>query len=517
MKLLEVLKPGMKGVFYGRHSTDEQEMLMQQNSVHEFAKKYNCSIIDEYLDPGVSAFKKGIRERKNLTRLLADAQNHKFDFVAIYTNDRIARDPREHEFIRLTMRVCGIPIVVSSSDSLYDSQDDLLAQLLKDGLSKYEVENLKSRTRDGLEAKAKRGYWTGGNPPFGYSYVKQDYCFVAYPEELEIVRRIFNQYIKEEGFASIAASLPLGSYRGKDWTKERVKAVVINPFYAGYLSWGKRQANSNSFTPRDGWILAKSEYIEPIITIEEWEYCWKIYQNKKEGKVPPKHIKTSFLLRDIAICKDCLARLQTKDQRTSGNNGKTYGKQIYFCSSCGIRLDAEDFHQIVTEELLTDLSSKHTQMIYIEVISSFEKDKKLLERQIINLMKAINEYQAQKNQLELEIKQRMMNMISEEDKKLVEILTRYRLSLGERIRISENQIKEKEDEMNDIDKTRINSSTWLAVLEELSKPSIQFKQEEIRRLVVNLVDTVFVDRELRIEIKARYDLKRRKMIHSFEN
>ncbi|MEC1716400.1 recombinase family protein, partial [Schinkia azotoformans] len=73
MKLAEIIHPGMKGVFYGRHSTDKQEMVMQQHSVANLITKYGCDIVDEYLDAGVSAVKKNIHQRKQLQRLINDA------------------------------------------------------------------------------------------------------------------------------------------------------------------------------------------------------------------------------------------------------------------------------------------------------------------------------------------------------------------------------------------------------------------------------------------------------------
>lgn len=133
--LNDVLQSGMKGVFYGRHSTDKQKMDMQRGSVELLMKKYHCEIVHEYLDPDVSAVKKTMEQRKALQQLLKDAELKKFQFAAVYSNDRLARDPIEHELIRRHMLASGIPIVVANTESLYDS-GDLLAQLVRDGVTK---------------------------------------------------------------------------------------------------------------------------------------------------------------------------------------------------------------------------------------------------------------------------------------------------------------------------------------------------------------------------------------------
>ncbi|GED32365.1 hypothetical protein BCE02nite_35060 [Brevibacillus centrosporus] len=46
MQLSDTLKPGMKGAFYGRYSTDKQEMTAQKHSVETLVKKYQCVITE---------------------------------------------------------------------------------------------------------------------------------------------------------------------------------------------------------------------------------------------------------------------------------------------------------------------------------------------------------------------------------------------------------------------------------------------------------------------------------------
>lgn len=513
MKLSDTLKPGLRGVFYGRHSTDHQEMLMQRNSVEEFVAKYGCVIVEEYLDAAVSATKNKLTDRKSISKLLDDTSKGHFDFVAIYSNDRVARNPMEHEYIRVTMRLHGIPIVVSSTDSLYDSKDDLIAQLLRDGISKFEVDNIKIRTRDGLISQAKLGKWTGGNAPFGYRYIKEEYRFETYPEELELVRQIYSLYRKEEGFASIAEKMPQRSYKGKDWTKDKVKAIVTNPFYAGYISWGKRQGNSKStFTVRDEWIVTKSDYIEPIISSEEWEVCWRIYQNKKEGKIPPKHYKTSFLFRGIAVCKHCKKPLQTKNQTTSGNGGKKYGQRIYTCNSCVIRIEASEFHSYVIDEILNDVRINNPVHIFSEVSKSMEYDADKLQKEIAELEQAITNYQQQVKLLEIDLKTRMQNVHgTDEQLKLTKVMTLYRLHVLERIRNTEKLILTKQKELLLLKNVGVRTVSLDSLLKELAGSRDEIEQTDLRRMLVHLVEQISIDRDKKIEVKTKFNMEKRKV------
>ncbi|MFH7376015.1 recombinase family protein, partial [Pseudomonas syringae pv. tagetis] len=80
----------------------------QLRSAYDFAEKYQCEIIDEYLDEGVSSRKK---ERRGFESIIKDAKEGKFEFIIIYSHSRLARIPEEHDALRLTMSILGIHIV----------------------------------------------------------------------------------------------------------------------------------------------------------------------------------------------------------------------------------------------------------------------------------------------------------------------------------------------------------------------------------------------------------------------
>ncbi|EBK2060070.1 recombinase family protein, partial [Salmonella enterica subsp. enterica serovar Typhi] len=110
LPLADLIRPGMKGAFYGRHSTDRQNMETQKVMAYDFAKKYGCTVVCEYLDAAVSARKKQLNDRPGISQLLRDARDRKFDFVLMNYHDRIARNPMEHQEIRKRLKECNIPV-----------------------------------------------------------------------------------------------------------------------------------------------------------------------------------------------------------------------------------------------------------------------------------------------------------------------------------------------------------------------------------------------------------------------
>ncbi|KAB2951162.1 hypothetical protein F9B85_13225 [Heliorestis acidaminivorans] len=215
----EVIKPGMRCAFYGRYSTSKQDSSLQLQSVMSFVEDFQCNLVQKYTDEAVSSTKKKMDKRKFLRKVLQDALDNKFDFIAVYKEDRLARDVIEHENIRRFLRDAKKPIVITSTRIIYD-ESDILVRLLKDGLTSFEAARIQERTRDALEALLKKGRWTGGKAPFGYEYNKRTGKLEAKADKLEIVKQIFSLYLSGIGCRSIAEKhLPSNSNGGKPWTR----------------------------------------------------------------------------------------------------------------------------------------------------------------------------------------------------------------------------------------------------------------------------------------------------------
>jgi len=92
-------------------------------------------------------------------RLINYVSLKKFDLVVVYQQDRLSRDPNEHLYLRSLFANENIPIVVACTHTLYNT-GDLLTNIFRDGLSQYEVETLRIRTRDTLATLHQQGLWT---------------------------------------------------------------------------------------------------------------------------------------------------------------------------------------------------------------------------------------------------------------------------------------------------------------------------------------------------------------------
>ena len=106
----------MKTAIYARVSTMNhgQDVGVQTRELEQFATARGWSLVDSYLDVGISGAKD---KRPQLDRLMADAHRRKFDVVIVWKFDRFARSVSHLLRALETFNALGIAFV-SLSESL---------------------------------------------------------------------------------------------------------------------------------------------------------------------------------------------------------------------------------------------------------------------------------------------------------------------------------------------------------------------------------------------------------------
>jgi DNA invertase Pin-like site-specific DNA recombinase len=106
----------MRVAIYARVSTanNGQDPTMQTRELREYAERRGWTVAGEYVDVGIS----GTRERRpELDRLMADAHRRRFDVIAVWKFDRMARSVSHLLRALETFNSLGIEFV-SLSESL---------------------------------------------------------------------------------------------------------------------------------------------------------------------------------------------------------------------------------------------------------------------------------------------------------------------------------------------------------------------------------------------------------------
>ena len=92
----------------------------------------------------------------------------------------------------------------------------------------------------GLLAKARRGEWTQGQPPIGYRVDENDRLILGPPDEIEIVNRIFREYLAGGSLGSVTVGLNADgilSPTGNRWNRWTVSRILKRRLYIGAFVW----------------------------------------------------------------------------------------------------------------------------------------------------------------------------------------------------------------------------------------------------------------------------------------
>jgi len=145
----------MRVAIYGRVSTNGhgQDVGMQTRDLEQFTAARGWTLVDSYLDVGISGAKD---KRPQLDRLMADAHRRKFDVVIVWKFDRFARSVSHLLRALETFNSLGIGFV-SLSESLDTSTPaGKMVFTVLGAVAELERSLIAERVRAGLRnAKAK--------------------------------------------------------------------------------------------------------------------------------------------------------------------------------------------------------------------------------------------------------------------------------------------------------------------------------------------------------------------------
>ena len=116
--------------------------------------------------------------------------------------------------------------------------------------AQFEREIIAERTRDKIVAARKKGKWTGGYPVLGYD-IGKDKKLALNPAEVEVVRQIYELYIRHEAVLPVVQACRQHGWLTKTWVsgsgrkmggqpfnKPRLYSLLTNPLYLGKIRAG---------------------------------------------------------------------------------------------------------------------------------------------------------------------------------------------------------------------------------------------------------------------------------------
>lgn len=295
---------------YTRKSTSEgldQEFTSLDNQ-RESAESYINSqknegwiaLPDLYDDGGYTGAN---TERPALQKLIADIKEGKINCVVVYKVDRLSRSLLDFvQLLELFEKYHVAFVSVTQAFNTNNSMGRLTLNILL-SFAQFEREIISERVRDKMGAARKKGRYIGGIPMLGYDIDRENHKIIVNKKESELVREIFDLYLKERSFLKVTIILNERGHRNKKFTSKtgkvfgdtkfknnNVQSILKNIIYTGKVLYNG---------------IAYSGMHEAIISDEVFNKAQEIIEYNRVERPDFKNKANPGLLNHLLRCKAC--------------------------------------------------------------------------------------------------------------------------------------------------------------------------------------------------------------------
>ena len=304
-------------VLYPRVSTRKQakkelSIPEQIREMRAYCAQHGHSEVKIYPEKGASARDdKRPVFRQMIEDLLSGAV--KVQGILVYDRSRFFRDLFQAKYYEEKLKKKGIQVlsVTLPTENLdapfanaFKNFQDTVNQLQSDMNALY--------TLGGMKANARKGFFNGGTPPYGYRVQKlQDEKgnikskLEICQEEEGVVQTIFSLYAQGRGAKKVAILLNEEGFRtrqGRKWTKDRVLAILSNSVYKGEYIFNCRDSKTGQEKPEKERIRVR---VDPIVDEEIFDLAQEIRKQNAPEVTNPAVSSSPTLLTPLLKCGLC--------------------------------------------------------------------------------------------------------------------------------------------------------------------------------------------------------------------
>lgn len=325
---------------YIRWSTEDQgegtTLEVQLEGCTHFVKSQGWAVNEEliFVDDGHSG---GSLDRPALSRLRRMVQAGQVDCVVVFKLDRLSRNVVDT--VNLVLREwenrCYLKSARESIDT-YDHAGKMFFYTLV-SFAEWERNTIRDRTFSGRIRRAQEGRNPGRKLPYGYATGEKRGDVRVVPEEAEVVRRIFREYIAGASVRAVAFQLNeegIPGPKGGGWAGSTVARMLSNETYTGKLIFGavtrmpkQRPVGTPSVVPNEKPLVVKDGALPSIISPEEFALTQAVKRerpNPASGDGRGRALASSYLLSGLLVCGLCGGTMRVRPPYDRNH-------ALYFC------------------------------------------------------------------------------------------------------------------------------------------------------------------------------------------
>ncbi|KXZ39214.1 Site-specific DNA recombinase [Alkalithermobacter thermoalcaliphilus JW-YL-7 = DSM 7308] len=314
--------PKLRVAAYCRVSTDSEEQATSYEAQIEHYTNYIKSnpeweLAGIFADEGITGT--NTKKREEFNRMIEECMQGKIDMIITKSISRFARNTLDClKYIR-QLKEKNIPVYFEKENiNTLDSKGEILLTIMA-SLAQQESQSLSQNVKLGLQYRYQQGkVQVNHNRFMGYTKDEEGNLIIV-PEEAEIIKRIYREYLEGKSLVGIGRDLEkdgILTAAGKPrWRPETIKKILLNEKYIGDA-------------------LLQKTFTVDFLTKK---------RVKNEGHVPQYYVENSH---EAIIPKELFLQAQEELHRRSNiYTGADKNKRIYsskyalstitFCGDCG--------------------------------------------------------------------------------------------------------------------------------------------------------------------------------------
>ena len=240
-----------KVALYLRKSREEESesreatLARHERMLRDYCAQNHLTIIEVYKEV-VSG--ENLDARPEARKMLDAVADKEYEGIVVVELERLSRGNQIDQVEILEIfKKSGTKIYTLSKTYDLASDNEFDEEFFEFGLfmSRREYKIIKRRLIRGKKQAQKEGYYIGSSLPYGFDKVRGDRGYVLVPnEETPIVQMMFNKFVFENySLADLRDYLNNNGIRPQRltyWDSERVKRILRNKCYIGYINYNSR-------------------------------------------------------------------------------------------------------------------------------------------------------------------------------------------------------------------------------------------------------------------------------------
>ena len=308
---LPVLKTRKRVAAYARVSMESERM---QHSLSAQVSYYSALIQKNpeweyagvFADYGISGT--GTKKREEFNRMLAECEAGNIDIILTKSIQRFARNTVDLLNTVRHLKDLGIEVRFEKENINSLSGDGELMLSILASFAQEESRSISENVKWGTIKRFKQGIPNGKFSIFGYEW--QDDKLVIVPEEAEIIRWMYAEYMKGASRIEIGRALmDRGIYtrQGKPWVDSNVKVILTNITYTGNMLFQKEYCEDPITKHRRKNYGEMPQYFvedthEAIIPMDEWQAVQAEFKRRRDlGPFGNKSLKLSAFSTPVIV------------------------------------------------------------------------------------------------------------------------------------------------------------------------------------------------------------------------